>query len=71
MVIYTIICILFYSIKVFEILCHISLAGDHLKLGFPLASSITIVAWSIIDYPLGYSSAGFLNLNQLLVESDH
>lgn len=31
--------------------------GDHLKLEFPLASTTTVVAWSLIDFPLGYSSA--------------
>ena len=34
------------------------LAGDFVKFGFPMAGTVTIVAWSIIDYPLGYSSAG-------------
>nr|CAH0109264.1 unnamed protein product [Daphnia galeata] len=43
-------------------------AGDHLKLGFPLASAITIVAWSIMDYPLGYSSAGQLTIAQNMVK---
>lgn len=43
-------------------------AGDHLKLGFPLASTITIIAWSIIDYPLGYSSAGQLTKAQNMVK---
>ncbi|EFX80604.1 endoglucanase-1,4-beta-glucanase [Daphnia pulex] len=43
-------------------------AGDHLKLGFPLASAMTIAAWSIIDYPIGYSSAGQLTTAQNMVK---
>lgn len=35
-----------------------SAAGDHVKFGFPMAAMTTVVAWSAVDYALGYSSAG-------------
>jgi endoglucanase len=34
------------------------LAGDFVKFGFPMAYTTTVSAWSVIDYPSGYSSAG-------------
>jgi endoglucanase len=34
------------------------LAGDFVKFGFPMAYTTTVSAWSVIDYPFGYSSAG-------------
>ena len=34
------------------------LAGDFVKFGFPMASMTTVAAWSVIDYSVGYSSAG-------------
>ncbi len=33
-------------------------AGDFVKFGFPMASMTTVAAWSVIDYSVGYSSAG-------------
>lgn len=33
-------------------------AGDHVKFGFPLAGSITILAWGVLDYVDGYLAAG-------------
>ena len=33
-------------------------AGDHVKFNFPMASSTTILAWSIVDFPAGYNKAG-------------
>jgi hypothetical protein len=35
-------------------------AGDHVKFGFPMAGTTTVVASSIIDYAAGYSAAGEL-----------
>lgn len=46
-----------YSIE-FSLDFNISAAGDFVKFGFPMAGMTTVVAWSIVDYPLGYSSAG-------------
>ena len=35
-------------------------AGDHVKFGFPMAWSTTVLSWSIIDYKLGnYSKKKF------------
>ncbi len=33
-------------------------AGDHVKFGFPMASSATMLAWGAIDYADGYETAG-------------
>jgi Glycosyl hydrolase family 9. len=33
-------------------------AGDYVKFGFPMASTATILAWGLVDYEAGYSSAG-------------
>lgn len=33
-------------------------AGDHVKFGFPMASSTTMLAWSVIEYGGAYTSAG-------------
>nr|AFD33365.1 endoglucanase [Macrotermes barneyi] len=35
-------------------------AGDYVKFGFPMASTATILAWGLVDYEAGYSSAGAL-----------
>ncbi|KAI9555833.1 endoglucase-1 [Daphnia sinensis] len=35
-------------------------AGDFVKFGFPMAFMTTVIASSVLDYPLGYSSAGQL-----------
>lgn len=36
-------------------------AGDHVKFGLPLASTITILGWSLIKFKDGYARAGQLN----------
>ena len=46
-----------YFFKSFKLIISIA-AGDFVKFGFPMAGTTTIVAWSIIDYQIGYSSAG-------------
>jgi hypothetical protein len=33
-------------------------AGDHVKFGFPMAFSATMLAWGVVDYPLAYEQAG-------------
>ncbi|MFZ4484404.1 MAG: glycoside hydrolase family 9 protein [Chthoniobacterales bacterium] len=33
-------------------------AGDHVKFGLPLASSLTLLAWGGIEYPQGYAATG-------------
>lgn len=33
-------------------------AGDHLKLNFPLATSLAFLAWGALDFPSGYATAG-------------
>ncbi|AEE44171.1 glycoside hydrolase family 9 protein [Cellulomonas fimi] len=36
-------------------------AGDHVKFGFPMAFSATMLAWGAIESPTGYSKAGSLD----------
>jgi hypothetical protein len=36
-------------------------AGDHVKFGLPMASSATLLAWSVIEYREGYVKAGQLD----------
>lgn len=36
-------------------------AGDHVKFGFPMASTTTLLAWGVVDYRDGYSGAGQLD----------
>ncbi|XP_045104527.1 endoglucanase E-4-like isoform X2 [Portunus trituberculatus] len=33
-------------------------AGDHVKFGFPMAVTTTVLAWGLIDFPMGYEQAG-------------
>ncbi|GEM46292.1 glycoside hydrolase family 9 protein [Deinococcus cellulosilyticus] len=33
-------------------------AGDHVKFGFPMAASATLLAWSAIDFKAGYEKVG-------------
>lgn len=35
-------------------------AGDHVKFGFPMASSATMLAWSVYEYREGYEQSGQL-----------
>lgn len=35
-------------------------AGDHVKFGFPMAASATMLAWSVVEYGDGYEQAGQL-----------
>ena len=36
-------------------------AGDHVKFGFPLASTLSTLAWGGISFPEGYTAAGEMN----------
>jgi len=36
-------------------------AGDHVKFGFPMAGSTTMLAWGIVEYRQGYVAAGQLD----------
>nr|AGP76398.1 endo-beta-1,4-glucanase 1 [Amitermes foreli] len=36
-------------------------AGDFVKFGFPMAATATVLAWGLIDFEAGYSSAGALD----------
>ncbi len=36
-------------------------AGDHVKFGFPMASSATMLAWGIVEYRDAYASSGQLS----------
>lgn len=36
-------------------------AGDHVKFGFPMAASSTLLSWSIIEYESAYSQTGQLD----------
>ena len=38
-------------------LCTFS-AGDFVKFGFPMAYTVTVLAWGVIDYESAYSAAG-------------
>nr|WGC43861.1 GH9-3 [Procambarus clarkii] len=33
-------------------------AGDHVKFGFPMAYTATVLAWGLLDFPQGYAAAG-------------
>lgn len=35
--------------------------GDHVKFGFPMASSMTMLAWGVVEYKDAYSKSGQLN----------
>src|SRR5438876_581317 len=36
-------------------------AGDHVKFGFPMAGSTTMLAWGAVEYRQAYANAGQLN----------
>ncbi len=36
-------------------------AGDHVKFGFPMAASATVLAWSAVEYRDGYAKSGQLD----------
>lgn len=36
-------------------------AGDFVKFGFPMSYTATVLAWGLVDYEAGYSSAGALD----------
>lgn len=48
-------------------------AGDHVKFGFPMASSVTMLAWGAVDYRNAYEQAGQLDdlLNNLRFVNDY
>lgn len=33
-------------------------AGDHVKFGFPMAASATMLAWGVVEYPAAYEQSG-------------
>ncbi|MFT5757970.1 MAG: endoglucanase [Alteromonadaceae bacterium] len=33
-------------------------AGDHVKFGFPMAASATMLAWGVVEYPQAYQQSG-------------
>jgi endoglucanase len=37
-------------------------AGDHVKFGFPMAGTATLLAWGIVEYRQGYVAAGQLEI---------
>ncbi|KAG7175011.1 Endoglucanase B-like [Homarus americanus] len=43
-------------------------AGDFVKFGFPMAFSTTLLAWGLIDFSNGYSSAGQTNHGKAAVK---
>jgi len=45
-------------IDAIPILTLCSTAGDFVKFGFPMAYTITVVAWGVVDWTSGYSAAG-------------
>jgi len=48
-------------------------AGDHVKFGLPMAHSLTMLAWGVIEYPAAYKESGELNtlLEQLRWGADY
>jgi endoglucanase len=48
-------------------------AGDHVKFGFPMAATTTLLAWGAIEYRTAYSGAGQLTplLNNLRYVNDY
>jgi hypothetical protein len=36
-------------------------AGDHVKFGFPMAASATLLAWGVVEYRQAYEQAGLLD----------
>ncbi|HLF27348.1 MAG TPA: glycoside hydrolase family 9 protein [Anaerolineae bacterium] len=48
-------------------------AGDHVKFGFPMASSATMLAWGGVEYRTAYANSGQLThlLNNLRVVNDY
>ncbi|MFV2104107.1 glycoside hydrolase family 9 protein [Micromonospora sp. LOL_024] len=48
-------------------------AGDHVKFGFPMAFSTTMLAWGAVEYRSGYAASGQLNhlLNNLRFVNDY
>jgi endoglucanase len=48
-------------------------AGDHVKFGFPMASSTSLLAWGVVDYRDAYAQSGQLThmLNNLRFVNDY
>jgi len=48
-------------------------AGDHVKFGFPMAFTTTMLAWGAVEYRAGYQASGQLThlLNNLRVPNDY
>lgn len=45
----------FLTISFFKLL-----AGDHIKFGFPMAASTTLLAWGLLEYKDAYENSGQL-----------
>nr|AXQ39851.1 beta-1,4-endoglucanase [Mastotermes darwiniensis] len=43
-------------------------AGDHIKFGFPMAFTATVLAWGLVDHEAGYTAAGALDDGQKAVK---
>ena len=48
-------------------------AGDYVKFGFPMASSVTVLAWGLVEYKKAYTAAGQYNhmLNSIKWATDY
>ena len=48
-------------------------AGDHVKFGFPMAASTSLLAWGLVDYRDAYAQSGQLThmLNNLRFVNDY
>ncbi|XP_078367250.1 endoglucanase A-like [Oculina patagonica] len=48
-------------------------AGDYVKFGFPMASSVTVLAWGLVEYKKAYQAAGQYNymLNSIKWATDY
>ncbi|TOF79862.1 glycosyl hydrolase family 9, partial [Vibrio parahaemolyticus] len=43
-------------------------AGDHVKFGFPMAFTTTMLAWGVLDFADGHSKAGQTNYGRAAVK---
>jgi endoglucanase len=48
-------------------------AGDTLKLNFPLAPTVSLYAWSLLEFTIGYETAGYINeaFNNVMLAADY
>lgn len=54
---------LYFSwIVIINVICFlVFLAGDHVKFGFPQASAVTLLTWSLLQYKDAYKASGQLD----------